>query len=305
MTITDAANANRNNSQNADEMAAHFNKGNPSSLIESSQFVAIDETNESKSIDDGSTALWWLDFFTMAGRKTENQDSLLITTCLPYQCSGAESSNANRSISQARSHPSSSAPLLVLMADGVSACQFPKQASRLVVNTIAHKITLGLTALTQSQDETSSISFDDDQVATIIKTAVNKANDILYFPQSYQRVPPLLSTLSGLLCIGDRIHLFHTGDSRIYRVGVDCLTVLSKDHRVHRGQDKGALAAAIGADSQMELQQSVFTLHQNECLAIMTDGVYEHIEPTELQFELCSSATDILQLMTTTHVIKQ
>ncbi|MFP3354672.1 hypothetical protein R0K04_25305, partial [Pseudoalteromonas sp. SIMBA_153] len=67
------------------------------------------------------------------------------------------------------------------------------------------------------------------------------------------------------------------------------------------GQDKGALAAAIGADSQMELQQSVFTLHQNECLAIMTDGVYEHIEPTELQFELCSSATDIFQLMATTH----
>lgn len=317
MTI---AHANRNNSQNADgdmyqnadEMAVHFNTGNPSSLIGSGQFVAndvsqsidshaIDETGDSKDIDDASTALWWLDFFTMAGRKTENQDSVLITTCLPYQCSGEESSSANRSISQARSHPPSSAPLLVLMADGVSACQFPKQASRLVVNTIAHKITLGLTALAQSQDETSSISFDDDQVASLIKTAVNKANDILYFPQAYQRVPPLLSTLSGLLCIGDRIHLFHTGDSRIYRVGVDCLTVLSKDHRVHRGQDKGALAAAIGADSQLELQQSVFTLHQNECLAIMTDGIYEHIEPTELQFELCSSATDIFQLMATTH----
>ena len=323
MTIASVANANRHNSQsadgdvyqNADDMAANINNSQSSSAIETDQFVAneaiknmesidrhsIDETGESKNFDDASTALWWLDFFTMAGRKTENQDSLLITTCLPYQCSGTESSSANRSISQARSHPSSSAPLLVLMADGVSACQFPKQASRLVVNTIAHKITLGLTALAQSQDETSSSSFDDDQVASIIKTAVNKANDILYFPQAYQRVPPLLSTLSGLLCIGDRIHLFHTGDSRIYRVGVDCLTVLSKDHRVHRGQDKGALAAAIGADSQLELQQSVFTLHQNECLAIMTDGVYEHIEPTELQFELCSSATDIFQLMATTH----
>ncbi|MGE6360121.1 protein kinase domain-containing protein [Psychrobacter glacincola] len=323
MTIVSVANANRNNSQsadgdmyqNADEMAANINNSQSSSAIETDQFIAneaiknmesidshvIDETGESKSIDDGSTALWWLDFFTMAGRKTENQDSLLITTCLPYQCSGTESSGANRSIYQARSHPPSSTPLLVLMADGVSACQFPKQASRLVVNTIAHKITLGLIALAQSQNELPSSSFDDDQVASIIKTAVNKANDILYFPQAYQRVPPLLSTLSGLLCIGDRIHLFHTGDSRIYRVGVDCLTVLSKDHRVHRGQDKGALAAAIGADSQMELQQSVFTLHQNECLAIITDGVYEHIEPTELQFELCSSATDIFQLMATTH----
>ncbi|MGP9493186.1 protein kinase domain-containing protein, partial [Psychrobacter sp. AOP7-B1-24] len=183
------------------------------------------------------------------------------------------------------------------MADGVSACQFPKQASRLVVNTIAHKVTLGLSALMQSQPAPQPLLFDENQVASLIKVAVNKANDILYFPQAYQRVPPMLSTLSGLLCIGDRIHLFHTGDSRIYRVGVDCVTVLSEDHRVHRGQDKGALSAAIGADSQVELQQSVFTLHQNECLALMTDGVYEYIDATELQFELCGSATSVFQAM--------
>ncbi|MFP3335965.1 hypothetical protein SB761_35275, partial [Pseudomonas sp. SIMBA_064] len=56
MTITHAANANRNNSQNADgdmyqnadEMAVHFNTGNPSSLIGSGQFVANDV---SQSID--------------------------------------------------------------------------------------------------------------------------------------------------------------------------------------------------------------------------------------------------------------
>ena len=244
-------------------------------------------------------ALWWLDFFTMTGRKAENEDSMLITTCLLPSLSNSACSTAQ-------------APLLVLMADGVSACQFPKQASRLVVNTIAHKVSLGLSALLQTQSESQSgslsnplsnlplISFDDNQVASIIKTAVNKANDILYFPQAYQRVPPMLSTLSGLLCIGDRIHLFHTGDSRIYRVGVDYVTVLSEDHRVHRGQDKGALAAAIGADSQVELQQSVFTLHQNECLALMTDGVYEHIDATELQFELCGSATSVFQSIAST-----
>ena len=71
-------------------------------------------------------ALWQLDFHSMQGRKSENQDSLLITTCLPYDKLAA------------------SAPLLVLMADGVSACQFPKQASQLVVNTVAHHLTLAL-----------------------------------------------------------------------------------------------------------------------------------------------------------------
>lgn len=235
-------------------------------------------------------ALWQLDFHSMQGRKSENQDSLLITTCLPYDKLAA------------------SAPLLVLMADGVSACQFPKQASQLVVNTVAHHLTLALKnkALqemvlaenqaqsankTQANGQETSIDFDDHQIAILIREAVHKANDALYFPQVYERVPPLLSTLSGLLCIGDRIHLFHTGDSRIYRIGIDIdsMAVLTKDHRIHHGQDKGALSAAIGADTMVNLQQSVFTLHQNECLALMTDGVYESIAAPELQFELCTA----------------
>ncbi|WLP95876.1 bifunctional protein-serine/threonine kinase/phosphatase [Psychrobacter sp. M13] len=259
----------------------------------------------------------------MKGRKAQNQDSLLITTCLPYHFldKTLDSTNESNYFEAITTPP---APLLVLMADGVSACQFPKQASQLVINTVADKITLALSKLARIQYESPERSdtdnqkqkqtqinnknhqalitgFDDDQIASLIKIAVNKANDTLCIPQAYQRVPPLLSTLSGLLCIGDRIHLFHTGDSRIYRIGIDSLTVLSEDHRIHRGQDKGALSAAIGADTQLDLQQSVFTLHQDESLAIMTDGVYEHIDATELQFELCAAATSMFESVAAEH----
>ncbi|HBD03146.1 MAG TPA: serine/threonine protein kinase [Psychrobacter sp.] len=233
----------------------------------------------------------------MAGRKADNQDSLLITTCLPYGFPSLSSSAFHGA------HPSFTAPLLVLMADGVSACQFPKQASQSVINTVTHHITSKLAEMVQtdrvqaneisneSQEQSPNLlhRFDDDQVAIVIKEAVHQANDALYFPQAYERLPALLSTLSGLLCIGDRIHLFHTGDSRIYRIGIDSMVLLTKDHHIHHGRDKGALSAAIGADTRVELQQSVFTLHQNECLALMTDGVYESITPAELQFELCAA----------------
>ena len=262
------------------------------------------QTNQVSS-HDADVALWLPDFFTMAGRKAENQDSLLITTCLPYGFPSLSSSAFHGA------HPSFTAPLLVLMADGVSACQFPKQASQSVINTVAHHITSQLAEMVQTDrvqaNEASSESqrnsaskaqeqspnslhrFDDDQVTIVIKEAVHQANDALYFPQAYERLPALLSTLSGLLCIGDRIHLFHTGDSRIYRIGIDSMVLLTKDHHIHHGRDKGALSAAIGADTRVELQQSVFTLHQNECLALMTDGVYESITPAELQFELCAA----------------
>jgi len=254
------------------------------------------QTNQVSS-HDADVALWLPDFCTMAGRKADNQDSLLITTCLPYGFPSLSSSALHGA------HPSFTAPLLVLMADGVSACQFPKQASQSVINTVTHYITSKLAEMVQTDrvqaNEISNESqeqspnplhrFDDDQVAIVIKEAVHQANDALYFPQAYERLPALLSTLSGLLCIGDRIHLFHTGDSRIYRIGIDSMVLLTKDHHIHHGRDKGALSAAIGADTRVELQQSVFTLHQNECLALMTDGVYESITPVDLQFELCAA----------------
>ncbi|MDO5769691.1 MAG: protein phosphatase 2C domain-containing protein, partial [Psychrobacter sp.] len=288
-------------------------------------------SSPSVSLDHHSAtdALWWFDFCTMAGRKRENQDSILITTCLPYLASGFQvrgfqesTTQTDISLSKARAITTVESgkpkapnakqrPLLVILADGVSACQFPKQASRQAVTIIARKVTHGLMVLAQQQSQSNLLAqselpsdvtlealsndFDDDQVASLIKAAVNKANDALYFSQAYQRVPPLLSTVSGVLCIGDRIHLFHTGDSRIYRVGADSLTVLSHDHRVHHGQDKGALSAALGADTVVDLQQSVFTLHQNESLALMTDGVFEHIDATELQFELCSASTKLFE----------
>ena len=283
-----------NNQQNAGhQVSAQLSTGSQSSSIKSGHLSA-------------NHALWWLDFFTTKGRKAENQDSLLITTCLPYYFLDATLTRPNDS-NQAKQMAMPPAPLLVLMADGVSACQFPKQASQLVINTVANKITLALSKLAQTTHQSHSqiavMSVDDDQIASLIKMAVNKANDTLCIPQAYQRVSPLLSTLSGLLCIGDRIHLFHTGESRIYRIGIDSLTVLSEDHRIHRGQDKGALSAAIGADTQVDLQQSVFTLHQNECLALMTDGVYEHIDATELQFELCTAATSMFQALATAHTL--
>lgn len=255
---------------------------------------------------------WWFDFYTMAGHKSENQDSLLITTCLlgyieQIQHNKSEQIQHDNQANKARIKlKPEQLPVLAVLADGVSACQFPKQASRLAVEIVTENIVKGLNHLYRQvvADESlfnqpsSKVIFEDESVAGIIKSAVIKTNDSMYFSQSYQRVAPLLSTLSGVLCIGDRVYLFHTGDSRIYRLSVDSTTVLSEDHRIHHGQDKGALSAALGADTSIDLQQTVFTLHQNEYLALMTDGVYEHIDPVEMQFEFSAAAT---QLQNTTN----
>ncbi|WP_019673366.1 protein kinase domain-containing protein [Psychrobacter lutiphocae] len=275
-----------------------LNKAEPEKI--KTQTTTIFGNNSNHYSSNKST--WWFDFHTMAGRKKENQDSLMMTTCLlNYIESKAEANidlntNPTQLITQAHQ-----LPVLAVLADGVSACQFPKQASKLAVEIVTEYIIKGLNHLyrqsildkQQMNEQLPKKVFDDERVAGIIKSAVVKANDSMYFSQSYQRVPPLLSTLSGVLCIEDRVYLFHTGDSRIYRFSAETTTVLSEDHRIHHGQDKGALSAALGADTRIDLQQSVFTMHQNEYLALMTDGVYEHLNPVDMQYEFNAATTKL------------
>ncbi|MBP6495358.1 MAG: hypothetical protein KA291_02405, partial [Psychrobacter sp.] len=95
-----------NNQQNAGhQVSAQLSTGSQSSSIKSGHLSA-------------NHALWWLDFFTTKGRKAENQDSLLITTCLPYYFLDATLTRPNDS-NQAKQMAMPPAPLLVLMADGV------------------------------------------------------------------------------------------------------------------------------------------------------------------------------------------
>ncbi len=247
---------------------------------------------------------WWFDFWTMAGRKAENQDSLVVTTCLTGYLAHQSMKHPQPQQDGQQHQPfiaPHQLPVLAVLADGVSACQFPKQASQMAVTMLTEAIVEGLELLYQQTEiiadqfavQAYKAIFTDESVAGIIKAAVISANDAMYFSHAYHRVTPLLSTLSGVLCIGDKVHLFHTGDSRIYKVGASSLIVLSEDHRIHHGRDKGALSAALGADSRVDLQQSVFVLHQNEYLALMTDGVYEHINQVEMQFEFSAAVAHL------------
>lgn len=130
---------------------------------------------------------------------------------------------------------------------------------------------------------------DEHQLAQAIANSIQTANDALYFSdthpsESRNSLPTHLSTLSGLLLTHSHAHLFHTGDSRIYRYrqAQQALTVLSKDHRHHKGTDKGALSAALGADALVDLHYDLLPLQAQDVYLIMTDGVYEYVDEEEM-----------------------
>lgn len=214
---------------------------------------------------------------SFAGRKAENQDTILLQTLLPLVLEDDITAGGNSQVMAQTNRQQ--AWLLAAVADGVSACQAPKVASDLAIRTFTRH-------MLDEQEDLLTNPINDQSPDTLLQAlakSVQYANDKLYFSEGIHRPPPLLSTLSGMLVTQQTGFVFHTGDSRVYRYRQLQLEVLTQDHRHHKGRDKGALSAALGADAHVNLQFLNVPIFPDDVYLIMTDGVYEHINDEEMQ----------------------
>ncbi|MFZ2855274.1 MAG: bifunctional protein-serine/threonine kinase/phosphatase [Rhodocyclaceae bacterium] len=83
-------------------------------------------------------------------------------------------------------------------------------------------------------------------------------------------------TLSAMVVKSTTAHLFHVGDSRIYRLRDDTLEQLTEDHRVWVSAEKSYLARALGIDRKIEIDYRSLPVEKGDVFLLATDGVYEH-----------------------------
>lgn len=87
-------------------------------------------------------------------------------------------------------------------------------------------------------------------------------------------------TLAALVLKSTTAHLFHVGDTRIYRVsgGVNGKTLeqLTTDHRAWVSQEQSYLGRAMGMGPQLEIDYRALPLEVGDVYVLATDGVYEH-----------------------------
>ncbi|WP_231759618.1 bifunctional protein-serine/threonine kinase/phosphatase [Microbulbifer elongatus] len=84
-------------------------------------------------------------------------------------------------------------------------------------------------------------------------------------------------TFSAVILRGHEAHLFHLGDSRIYRLRGDTLEQLTHDHRVWQGEHQSYLGRALGAETDPEIDYRRLPLVQGDLFLLSTDGVHEHL----------------------------
>ncbi len=160
--------------------------------------------------------------------------------------------------------------LSVAIADGMSGSDAGKQASQCCV-----------------------VSFLSDYYSTpdswTVKNAGQKilsaTNSWLYSQghQRYESTKGMVSTLSILVCKSTTGHIFHIGDSRIYRLRKGNLEQMTRDHRINISAEKSYLNRAMGIEPRLEVDYKAFPLELGDLFIMTTDGVHEFIDEKTLK----------------------
>jgi len=93
----------------------------------------------------------------------------------------------------------------------------------------------------------------------------------------------LLTTFSGVVLKSTTAHLFHVGDSRIYRLREGNLEQLTRDHQTWGSAEKTFLSRAMGADLNVEVDYRSEPLEEEDLFLLTTDGVHEFVSHKELK----------------------
>ena len=100
------------------------------------------------------------------------------------------------------------------------------------------------------------------------------------------------STLTALIAKGHRAHIFHVGDSAVWRVSGQSLEPLTVAHHARLDGGRPALARAMGAAHGVDIDYRAELLHVGDVFLLTTDGLHEAWQPDEVIAAL-QSAPDL------------
>lgn len=87
-----------------------------------------------------------------------------------------------------------------------------------------------------------------------------------------------VTTFAAVVVKAMTAHLFHVGDSRIYRFRSGVLEPLTRDHSVRYGKGSVGLARAMGMDTKVDVEYTSVIVEKNDLFLLTTDGIHDFIE---------------------------
>ncbi|WGO99729.1 bifunctional protein-serine/threonine kinase/phosphatase [Saccharophagus degradans] len=100
-------------------------------------------------------------------------------------------------------------------------------------------------------------------------------------------------TFSTIVIKNTTAHIFHVGDTRVYRLNKNGLEQLTNDHRLWETQEISYLSRALGIESDCAFDYQAQTVHKDDVYIIATDGVYEFAPAGEIISAVNSNAANL------------
>jgi serine/threonine protein phosphatase PrpC len=93
-------------------------------------------------------------------------------------------------------------------------------------------------------------------------------------------------TFTALILRGRQAHIMHIGDTRLYRLRDDRLTLLTEDHTLSGAGRSFILTRAIGADSAIQIDYAMEEMRVHDRFLLCSDGVHGVLRDRHLREEL-------------------
>jgi len=157
--------------------------------------------------------------------------------------------------------------IAIAIADGISSSQVSQIASKVSVTSF----------LTDyfSTPEPWSVKKSAERVLTATNSWLYSQSRQSQY--RYDKDKGYVCTFSAMIIRSTTAHIFHVGDTRIYRLRDNTLEQLTKDHRLWVSKEQSYLSRALGIDSKINTDYETLQVEQGDIFLCMTDGVYEYV----------------------------
>jgi serine/threonine protein phosphatase PrpC len=173
--------------------------------------------------------------------------------------------------------------IAVALADGISSSQVSQVASEATVR--------GFLMDYFCTSEAWSVQKSAQQVLTATNSWLYSQSQRSEF--RYNKDKGYVCTLSSLVFKSTTAHVFHIGDSRIYRIRNNEAELLTQDHRNWISKTESYLSRAMGVKQEFEIDYHSFALEQGDVFILATDGVYEFVNTAAMSHVIDQHNNDL------------
>lgn len=175
--------------------------------------------------------------------------------------------------------------IVAVIADGVSASDAGKEASNGCVQ--------GFLTDYFSTPDSWTVKTSAHKVLTALNRWLHGQGHKLYGSER-----GMVTTLSVLILKSTTAHLFHVGDTRIYRLRNNDFECLTRDHKVKVGNDKEYLGRAMGIDINVDIDYRKVSAKENDLYLMTTDGVHDFVS-NDFMIKTLKSTKDLAEICKT------